>query len=137
MFADFHEGARLTEESNVGEEEVVAFIRAHIGSLYALELLLLIKRARGKTWQAGELVRELRSSRTAVAEALNRLLRAGLVAENPSGGYTYAPATAERERLADAIEQAYTSRPISVVRAIVAAPDEQLRVFSDAFKLKE
>jgi hypothetical protein len=119
------------------EEEVVAFIRAHIGSLYALELLLLTKRGRDKTWQPDELIRELRSSGTAVAEALSRLLKAGLVAERPSGNYTYAPASPERERLADEIERLYTSRPISVVKAIVATPDEKLRVFSDAFKLKE
>jgi biotin operon repressor len=121
----------------VGEEEVIAFIRAHIGSLYALELLLLIKRGRGKNWQSGELVRELRSSRTAVAEALNRLTKAGLVVENPSGGYAFAPTSPECERLADEIESIYTSKPISLVKAIVAAPDERLRVFSDAFKLKE
>jgi predicted transcriptional regulator len=121
----------------VGEEEdIIAFIRTHIGSLYALELLLLIKRDRGKSWQSGELVRELRSSRTAVAEALNRLLKAGLVLEG-SGGYSYAPASPERERLADEIEKAYVSRPMTLVKAIVAAPDEKLREFSDAFKLKE
>jgi hypothetical protein len=121
----------------VGEEEVVAFIRAHIGSLYALELLLLVKRDRDNSWRSDQLVRELRSSPTAVAEALSRLLKAGLVTENSSGHYTYEPASPEQERLADEIERLYAGRPISVVKAIVAAPDEKLRVFSDAFKLKE
>lgn len=116
---------------------MIAFIRARIGSLYALELLLLIKRDRRASWQPAELIRELRSSRTAVAEALSRLLKAGFVVENPSGGFMFAPNSPERQHLADEIERIYTSRPISLVRAIVAAPDEKLRVFSDAFKLKE
>jgi hypothetical protein len=64
-------------------------------------------------------------------------MTAGLVVENSSGGYTFAPASSERERLADEIEKIYTTKPISLVRAIVAGPDEKLRVFSDAFKLKE
>jgi hypothetical protein len=31
----------------------------------------------------------------------------------------------------------YTNKPISVIKAIVSAPTEKLRLFSDAFKLKE
>jgi predicted transcriptional regulator len=127
----------LIAEASLDEKQVAYFVRAHIGSLYALELLLLLKRDRDKVWQSSELVRELRSSRTAVAGALSRLLRAGLVAENPSGGYSYAPASADQEHLADTIEKAYASRPMAVVRAIVAEPDEKLREFSNAFKLKE
>jgi DNA-binding transcriptional ArsR family regulator len=103
------------------EQDVIAFIRTHLGSLYALELLLLIKQDRNRTWQPGELVRELRSSPTAVAEALSRLLRAGLVAERPPGRYAFAPDSPERERLAADIERVYTSKPISSLEAIVAA----------------
>ena len=51
----------------MSEEEVIGFIREHIGSVYTLELLLLVKRDRHKSWTVGDLVRELRSSDTAVA----------------------------------------------------------------------
>jgi hypothetical protein len=105
--------------------------------VYTLELFLLVKRTRDQDWNIGELVRELRSSATAVADALNRLNRVGFVSEKPAGKYAFAPASPELERLAAEIEQIYTNRPISVVKAIVAAPTEKLRQFSDAFKLKE
>jgi hypothetical protein len=121
----------------VSGQDVIAFIRAHIGSVYTLELLLLLKRHPDKMWQASDLVRELRSSGTAIAEALNRLIRAGLVSESSPGRYAFAPKSPEYERLAAEIENAYASTPMSVVKAIVAAPDEKLRDFSNAFKLKE
>src|SRR4051794_28842333 len=54
------------ERAAVSEEEVIGFIREHVGSVYTLELLLLVKRDRDRYWTIGELVRELRSSATAV-----------------------------------------------------------------------
>jgi hypothetical protein len=104
----------------VVEQDIIAFIRVHLGSLYALELLLLIKQNRDRAWQPGELVRELRSSPTAVAEALRRLVQAGLVVEKPPGRYAFAPESPERERVAAEIERVYTSKPISSLEAIVA-----------------
>jgi hypothetical protein len=119
------------------EEEVISFIRMHLGSVYALELFLMMKRVREKSWSVDELVRELRSSGTAVTDALNRLVGVGFVVENPPGNYAFAPKSPELERLAAKIEMIYTNKPISVIKAIVAAPTEKLRLFSDAFKLKE
>jgi predicted transcriptional regulator len=109
----------------------------HLGSVYALELFLMMKRVREKSWSVDELVRELRSSGTAVTDALNRLVGVGFVVENPPGNYAFAPKSPELERLAAKIEMIYTNKPISVIKAIVAAPTEKLRLFSDAFKLKE
>jgi DNA-binding transcriptional ArsR family regulator len=115
------EGRADAEDAVVVEEDIIAFIRAHLGSLYALDLLLLIKRDRNRSWQPGELVRELRSSQTAVAEALSRLVQAELVTEKPPGSYRFAPTSPERERLASEIERVYTSKPIRSVEAIATA----------------
>jgi hypothetical protein len=121
----------------VSEGNVIAFIRTHIRSLYTLEVLLLLKRDRARAWKAADLVRELRSSGMAVADALNRLTRAGMVSENSPGHYAFAPASPDHERIAVEIENAYTSMPMSVMKAIVGAPDEKLRAFSNAFRLKD
>jgi hypothetical protein len=112
------EGEDVQEQQ---EQEVMAFIQANIGSVYALELLLLIKRCPTKTWRAGDLIRELRSSGTAVGEAIGRLVKAGFVAENPPGRYVFAPASPQHERLATEIEQAYAHMPISVMQGIAGA----------------
>jgi DNA-binding MarR family transcriptional regulator len=109
------EGEDVQEQQ---EQQVMDFIQANIGSVYALELLLLIKRYPNKTWRAGDLIRELRSSGTAVSEALSRLVKAGFVSENPAGRYVFAPASSKHERLAADIEQAYAHMPMSVMQGI-------------------
>jgi hypothetical protein len=130
-------GSGLSERDDVRADDILGFIRTRIGSVYTLELLLLIRRHPGRAWKADDLVRELRSSRTAVTEAVTRLMQAGLISEDSSGLYTFAPESPRHEALCEEIEKAYSTMPISVMKAIAAPPDEKLRLFSDAFKLKE
>jgi len=118
----------------VAEEEIITFIRQGLGSVYALELLLLIKRHSSRVWHAGDLVRDLRSSRTAVSDALARLIQAGLVSETSQGRYIFAPSSPEHAKLAAAIEQLYISAPMSVMTAIVAAPGKKQEALPRAFK---
>jgi DNA-binding HxlR family transcriptional regulator len=120
----------------VTEEDIYAFARQAVGSVWALELLLLLQRSKGRAWRSDELLRELRSSQTIVEEGLTRLRQAGLVAET-DGAYTYWPASPQIEQLADGLQRIYASKPISVVKAIMAAPSDKLRIFSDAFRLKD
>jgi len=121
----------------VTDEQILAFLRAHIRSLWALELLLLLARDRGKAWLPSDLVREMRSSAVAVDEALRNLQSAGLAAADADNRYRYSPASAELDALASGIAQAYAARPSAVVKAIVRAPDDKLRIFADAFRLKD
>jgi DNA-binding IclR family transcriptional regulator len=121
----------------VTDEQILAFLRANIRSLWTLELLLLLARERGKAWLPSDLVREMRSSAVAVDEALRNLQRVGLVAADTDNRYRYAPASAELDALASGIAQAYATRPTAVVKAIVTAPDDKLRIFADAFRLKD
>ena len=129
-------GLASTEIETVAEEEVYAFVRQSIGSVWTLELLLLLQRNNARVWQADELVRELRSSQTIVDEGLARLRAAGLLSES-DGGYIYRPASPDLQRLADDLQRIYAAKPISVVKAIMTAPNDKLRIFSDAFKLKD
>ena len=123
--------------SIVNEEELLALVRTHIVSVHSLELLLLVKRQRDRSWQTAELVRELRSSSLAVAQSLASLRAAGLVREISDGRISFAPISPQHDRLAAEIEKIYAATPLTLLKAIVAAPDEKLRIFSDAFKLKE
>jgi hypothetical protein len=121
----------------VTDEQILAFLRANIRSLWTLELLLLLARERGKAWLPSDLVREMRSSAVAVDEALRNLQRVGLVAADTDNRYRYAPASPELDELASGIAHAYATRPTAVVKAIVTAPDDKLRIFADAFRLKD
>ncbi len=48
------------------DEELLKFIGAHIKSVWAVEQMLVLTRDPVRAWELGELVRETRSSRTAV-----------------------------------------------------------------------
>jgi hypothetical protein len=121
----------------VTDEQIFAFLRTHIRSVWALELMLFLARDRGRTWHPNELVREMRSSSVAVSEALRNLQGAGLTAPDADNRYRYSPVSPEVDALARGVEQIYSARPTAVVKAIVAAPDDKLRIFADAFKLKD
>lgn len=120
----------------VTDEEIFAFVRTSVRSVWALELLLLLRRDPARSWHPDDLVRELRSSPAIVHEELAALCAAGLCG-HAEGRYRYQPATAAQDALAAALQDTYAARPMAVVKAIMSAPNEKLRIFSDAFKLRD
>ncbi|MGH6771466.1 MAG: hypothetical protein ACRECO_20895 [Xanthobacteraceae bacterium] len=119
------------------EEDLVAFVATSISSVWALELLLLLRRDPAKYWEAESLIRELRSSPVVIDEGLKRLQGAGLVMQDDRGTYRYQAASPRLDQLVSELQAAYATRPMTVIEAIVAAPSDKLRAFSDAFKLKD
>lgn len=117
-------------------EELQHLIRNTLKSVWALELLLLLSRERARSWSAYDLNRELRGSLGLVADVLATFQQAGLVTEE-SGHYRYKAATAELERTVHELEEAYAARPLAVVKAVLAAPNEKIQTFADAFKVKK
>jgi hypothetical protein len=121
----------------VTDDDLLAFIGTSITSVWALELLLLLKREPDRAWDAETLIRELRSSPVVIDDALKSLQGAGLVMQDGAMTYRYQAASARVDALACEIEKAYAARPMTVIKAVVAAPSDKLRAFSDAFKFKE
>ena len=118
-------------------EELHTFIRANLRSLWALELLLLMRRERDRSWSADELNRELRGSVSLVQEILHQFRDAGLVELGQEGGYRYRPRTAALDGLVEQLADAYTESPLAVVKSIVAAPNAKIQTLADAFKVKK
>lgn len=118
------------------DEELADFISASLGSVWALELLLLLRRTQPRRWAAGELVAEMRASAPLVSESIAGLERAGLVSCDPEAGCAYAPASPVLEAACARLETEYKSRPVAVVNAIVTAPRQTLQTFADAFRIK-
>jgi len=117
-------------------EDVLLYFAANsISSVWALELLLLMKKT-PRVWKVGELVAQLRGSDAAISEAVQRLQNAGLVSE-AEGGFRYAPSSSDNEALANDLEALYRLKPVAVVSAIAKAPNIKLQILSDAFKLKK
>jgi hypothetical protein len=121
----------------VPEEDLVGFVATSISSVWALELLLLLRRDPARRWEAEGLIRELRSSPVVIEEALKRLQGAGLVMQDDKGTYRYQAASPRLDELVSELQAAYATRPMTVIGAIVAPTSDKLRAFSDAFKLKE
>jgi hypothetical protein len=122
---------------SVTEDDLLAFIATSVGSIWALELLLLLRRDPDKGWASPSLVRELRSSPLVVEEGLRRLQGAGLVMEDGAAIFRYRAASPQLDDMARELEKIYAAKPMTVINAIVNARTDKLRAFSNAFKLKD
>jgi hypothetical protein len=113
---------------------LLAFVRQNIRSVWALELLLLLKRDHGRCWPEADLVIELRASQMVVAENLQRLQDSALVVRDDKDCWRYAPAATPLEEACDSLEAAYRERPVTVIN-MIAKPDP-LQTLADAFKFR-
>jgi predicted transcriptional regulator len=120
----------------VADIDVLSFVAGSIHSVWALELLILLKRCAPEGRLEAELVRELRSSATAVSESLRQLHQAGLIVEDAETHY-YRPASAAMNELVIETENLYSVKPASVIKTIIASKNHNLQTFADSFKLKE
>ena len=120
----------------MSEDDVVSFIAGSISSVWALELLILLKRNAPNGRTENELIQELRSSTTAVSDALRQLHNAGLIVEE-ADTYYYRPAAIVLDRLATEVERLYAVKPSAVIKTIVRSRYQPLQDFANSFKLKE
>ena len=119
----------------VSSEQLATFIATSFRSVWALEVLLLLKREE-RLLSSGELVASLRASTAVVNQALGSLVAGGLAASDGSSA-EYRPVTPDVAALVDATERAYATRPDHVRRMIIAGANPSLIAFSDAFRLKD
>ena len=116
------------------DDDVLRFIAASFPSVWALELLLVLKSER-RDWDREELVATLRASELVVSKALDALVVAGLASvEGKSAAYL--PVNCDVEACVEQVEDLYRSKPNSVRRAIVSAGTSSASAFADAFKLR-
>ena len=116
-------------------EQLATFIATSFRSVWALEVLLLLKRE-ARALSTDELVASLRASTAVVNQALGSLVAGGLAAVD-GGNAEYRPVTTEVAALVDATERSYATRPDHVRRVIIAGANPSLIAFSDAFRLKD
>ena len=117
------------------DRDVFQFIREHVRSVWALELLLRLKHDPGRCWSVEELVGELRASHGLVADNLAAFESAGLVVAEDRGCFRYQPAAPALAKVCDDLDAAYRKKPVTVIRWI-SAPTERLQSLADAFKFK-
>lgn len=116
-------------------DELDSFITSSFPSIWALELLLLLKRE-ARACSADELINLMRASQSVIEKAAASLGAAGLIGTDRQST-VYMPVSAEVARLVEETEQLYRSKPSRVRRLIVASANNGLAAFSDAFRLKD
>lgn len=116
--------------------ELFEFVNGSIKSVWALELLLLMRAHPDRAWTAEQLVTELRASTPLVSQVLQTFHHAGLVRETDAGHFEYAPASPTLEARCEELERAYRERPVTVINAIVASSNDDLKSFADAFRFR-
>jgi DNA-binding IclR family transcriptional regulator len=117
------------------ESQALALIGTVIRSVWALEILLLMRRQPERAWRPEALVSELRASNALVAQNLPQLIAGGLVSEE-DGGFRYRPATTVLDQACAVLEQQYRERPVAIVNLIVGAGRDPVQGFADAFRFK-
>lgn len=116
-------------------DDLFRFIGSSFRSVWALELLLLLKRD-DRGWSREELITALRASELVVNKALDELLAAGLISIEADKA-VYQPASPGMRRAIDDVEKMYSARPDAVRRAIVSNASSGATAFADAFRLRK
>jgi hypothetical protein len=116
-------------------DEILRFIASSVRSVWALELLLVLKSDR-RRWSRDELITSMRASDLVVARALDALEAAGLVwAEGNSAEYM--PVNEEVAQIVEEAAALYAKRPNAVRRAIISASAGEAAAFANAFRLRK
>lgn len=113
------------------------FIRTSLKSVWALELLLLMRKWGARRWTVAELTRELRASDLLVYNILREFVETGLVVETTPETFEYRAATPALDLLVNSLAGIYAQSPVRVIEAIVNAPNKNIQVFADAFNLRK
>jgi hypothetical protein len=119
------------------DEEVTGFIRATFRSVWALELLGLLRQNPSRNLSPDEMVAGLRGSELVVTQSVEALAAAGLVLAEADGSARYSPASEDLDRLAEGAARLYGKSPDAVRRTIVAASNPAITAFADAFRLRK
>jgi len=117
------------------ERDIAGFVREHVGSVWALELLLIMMRGGDRAWTVAQLVTELRGSPSLVSDNLARFEKSGLVTRAEGEGWRFAPANSVLATLVEDLADAYRQRPVAIIN-IIARPADPVQGLADAFKLK-
>lgn len=114
------------------------FLQERLTSPEHIELVLLLRRDRARSWTAPEVANELRIAPETAAMRLFLLASAGLIAFEPSSvpRYRYV-AEAETDALFAELDGVYASDREAILAIVDTGPRDPIRSFADAFKLKK
>lgn len=116
--------------------DVKNFLNDVIDSVTHLEVLLILFSHPDKSFTADAISKELRTNERSAEVQLLHLSEKGLLSKNEKN-YQYKPNTEELHEKVKLTYDLYKERPVSVIAGIFEKPQDKLRNFSDAFRLKK
>jgi hypothetical protein len=119
----------------IDPDDLLGFIGSSFRSVWALELLLVLKRE-PRPWSPTELESVLRASELVVNQSVEGLVAAGL-ASVEGERVSYMPVSEHVARCVEGVEELYAARPNAVRRAIIASSASGATAFADAFRLRK
>ncbi len=117
-------------------DDVRVFLHQNIDSVEQLEVLLLLWRTPDRGWTSEEVAIAVYSHPSSVVRRLAMLLGQGLLRERQPGCYQYAPRTVELHQTVTQVDRMYRERRVAVITLIASKPIENVRAFSDAFRIR-
>ncbi len=116
-------------------DDVRCFILDHIVSVEQMETLLLLRAERHREWTAAQVAMELRTSALSAGNWLADLERRGLLVGEKEH-YRFAPTTEVLEASVEGLSRIYPERRVTVIELIFSKPNDVIRTFAEAFKLR-
>lgn len=119
------------------DNQIEAFISSCINSVEQFEILLLLRQH--KSLEPETINRQLRTSVTSVEKRLCDLARKNLVTKKEENGHTtylYDPHP-KWAPIVDQLATLYVSHRVAIINLIFSKPQDALKDFSEAFRLRE
>ncbi|HYZ48225.1 MAG TPA: hypothetical protein VE567_04955 [Sphingomonas sp.] len=117
------------------DSAIKRLIRSAFGSIWSIELLLVLKQRPDHFWTRAELIATLRASEEVLARSSADLRTAGLILVDEEQRVRFGPASPELEEAVEAVASLYARRPAAVRRLIVGG-DDAIVNFADAFRFR-
>ena len=112
------------------------FIGKYIHSVAQLEILLMLRSEPQRCWTADEVNQRLYLQPEMTSQLLAQIVQRGLAIRTESG-FLYQPTTDADRNAMDCLAQIYHERRVAVIAEIFSNPQDSLRAFSDAFRLRK
>jgi DNA-binding Lrp family transcriptional regulator len=127
----------VTDPGKPISEPVDRFLARYVGSIEQLEILLLLAEQPSRSFRAGEVAQIIYASPESVVRRLRKMENDQLISatDETDPAYTYAPRSSELDQVIQELARAYRERRVAVITLIASRPMENVRAFSDAFRL--
>ena len=116
-------------------KDVRQFIDRYVDSVVEVEALVLLLGA-GCAMTAEQVAQSLRIDARHAEQQLGHLVRARILRQSDDA-YVYAPSDGRLRDTAEELASLYRTHRVAITALVYARPSEQIRSFSDAFRLRK